>query len=1734
VPAAGDVTGDGVAEVVVALSDGRLLAVSLEGSAVPLENPKVGGVETGPALLDVDGDGRLDVVLGAKDGQLHAFGPGGKALKGFPRRHKGPVTSVAALGRLGVPPRPSLVVGGEDGKLYAHDLQGKGLEGFPVASGDMISGQPALGDVDGDGYNDGAFASQDFKVYAIGASGKLLPGYPVNLDARLLDGPALADLDKDGRLDIVVGSGDGRVHALRHDGSQVKGFPVKVGDRVIGPVVVGDVDADGTQEVLAASINGQLHVVRANGKPFPGFPARLNGEAMTGPVVFESELGTLVAVGSADSVFAFKLRKTGTATAHAWPQPGHDARHGGRSQPNPPGYAELAVGPVEPRTRSELEIAYRFFDLDGDPEPATEVRWFRNGKEVEELKGNRKVAPAHTKKGERWSFSVAAPGGEPRRSPEALVLNTPPGLPGIAFAALPLRRAGAITVKVTAESPDPDADKIVYRYLWLREGQPQKGRTSATLPPGTVKKGERWSAVVTPFDGEHEGPPAVAEAIVEDSPPTAATVVLTPAKPKTGDAIQVVVQKPATDVDGDELRYRYHFSVDGKPVPLSSSLDTLPAFVAREKQTVHVEVFADDGELLGPGTSVETVVVNTPPTQPTPAATPAEPKCQDTLQGGLKLPAVDADGDPLSYRFTWLRGGKRSEGPHLAGLKRGETLVLEVVANDGDADSPTGQVSVVVGNTPPTVPSIVFEKLPLRIIEKTRVVISQPSTDADGDAVTYSYRWSRNGEVQADLAGPEILPGRTKKGERWQVVVTPHDGKVAGPPAFLETVVVDSTPTAPEVALEPAAPRVAEAIKVVLRKPASDGDGDKLRYRYRYTVDGALLPVADDVDTVAPFTVRKGQTIAVEVVADDGEVRGPVATAQVKVLNTAPRSPHISLLPEAPRRGDRLEAMVVAPAQDDDGDALSYRYQFARNGAVVPVGAAGRLGTELRKGEQWDVQVVASDGDVDSPPTRATVKVRNTPPSRPVVAFERLPLRVIEPVRIKILEPATDPDGDRLTYAYAWSKNAQPQPQLTGPELPAGTAREGEVWTVAVSASDGEESGAAAKLKAVVANSAPTAPVVELAPAQARAGDEIRVVVKTPATDPDGDKLRYRYRFFVNGMPLPKDDAEDKVAPLTARKGETVRVEVRADDGDESGPLAEASVTLQNTPPKPPTVSLRPEEPKRGDALQAAIAKMAEDIDQDVLSYRFVFTKAGRPVAGQHEGREVVDLRKGEVYELVLIANDGKEETVSAKTSVTVRNTPPTAPAVTFAKSQPQSGEAVKVVIDRASTDADGDAMTYAFLYTVNGKPAGLSPDTREIPAGRLKKHEAWSVEVVPSDPEGKGAAGRATLKVRNTAPTRPVVMLDPLEPTALSGVKAKLTTPSTDRDGDAVEYRYLWTVDGVRWPLPASASSIPPGKLKRGQRIELVVTPFDGEVEGAPAEAAGQVDNSSPRPPKVAVQPGKPSVRDALECVISEPATDPDQEPLTTRFTWKRDGVVVPMAPEQSTVPAGQARHGEAWSCEVTVTDGALSASVVASATVANSPPSAPTVTVEPQEPRAGDDLICRTAKLAEDPDGDPLEYAFKWMSGSKALTPAPGKPWVLPSSALRKGQTYRCEVTASDGSLAGPGAQADARYRNSAPKRALVRLTPAQPSPESSLTCEVAEAATDPDGDRVQYRFGWWKNGVEQSFAGTSAQVPARLLKAGDIWRCAVTPTDGENDGPLVGSDEVVVKEPARASRE
>ena len=110
-------------------------------------------------------------------------------------------------------------------------------------------------------------------------------------------------------------------------------------------------------------------------------------------------------------------------------------------------------------------------------------------------------------------------------------------------------------------------------------------------------------------------------------------------------------------------------------------------------------------------------------------------------------------------------------------------------------------------------------------------------------------------------------------------------------------------------------------------------------------------------------------------------------------------------------------------ADDPDGTEPTKRFQWIVNGATL-LGATGPELTpdHVKRGDQVALEVIASDGQIDSAPYRTEpVMVVNTPPLVTRVTIEADSSGKSNRVIAKV--DAVDPDHDVIRYSYRWWRN---------------------------------------------------------------------------------------------------------------------------------------------------------------------------------------------------------------------------------------------------------------------------------------------------------------------------------------------------------------------------------------------------------------------------------------------------------------------------------------------------------------------------------------------------------------------------------------------------------------------------------------------------------------------------------------------------------------------------------------
>ncbi|MFP5365198.1 MAG: DUF4082 domain-containing protein [Thermoleophilia bacterium] len=397
--------------------------------------------------------------------------------------------------------------------------------------------------------------------------------------------------------------------------------------------------------------------------------------------------------------------------------------------------------------------------------------------------------------------------------------------------------------------------------------------------------------------------------------------------------------------------------------------------------------------------------VDRAPVEGSVAIAPASPRTDQTLTA-TPSGFSDPDGDPITYHYEWLRNGTPIAGATATSLDlaqpsvgdRGDTIKVRVYATDGrGAASDAVAATVTVANTAPTAGTVTITPATPSSNDTVKANASGYA-DVDGDELSYRYQWLRNGTAISGATNRTLdlaLAGNGDLGDTIAVDVVAVDSGGASSPAARGSKLIsglNSTPVEGSVAITPSSPRTDQTLTAT-PSGFSDPDGHSITYAYRWLRDGTPISGAtgSTLDLATAGNGDRGDRLTVEVTAADplGATSDP-ATTSVTVLNSAPTAGSVSIKPTSPATNDTLTA-VPKDFADIDGDALTYTYQWYRNGAAIS-GAIGRT-LDLAQPGNGDlddaiaVDVTALDGaGGTSPASRGSTTITSTS-SNPVASY---------------------------------------------------------------------------------------------------------------------------------------------------------------------------------------------------------------------------------------------------------------------------------------------------------------------------------------------------------------------------------------------------------------------------------------------------------------------------------------------------------------------------------------------------------------------------------------------------------------------------------------------------------------------------------------------------------------------------------------------------------------------------
>jgi hypothetical protein len=619
------------------------------------------------------------------------------------------------------------------------------------------------------------------------------------------------------------------------------------------------------------------------------------------------------------------------------------------------------------------------------------------------------------------------------------------------------------------------------------------------------------------------------------------------------------------------------------------------------------------------------------------------------------------------------------------------------------------------------------------------------------------------------------------------------------------------------------------------------------------------------------------------------------------------------------------------------------------------------------------------------------------------------------------------------------------------------------------------------------------------------------------STDPDGDPLTYTWSVVTAppGSAATVQRPTSALASFTPDRAGLYVVQLVVGDAALTDTTTAAFATTNTRPvadagaPQSTTVS----------AVVTLDGSGSTDPDGDSLAYQWtILQRPPASTAGLSDPTAVaptfaVDAPGDYLFELVVA--DAATSSLPATVAVSTGNSAPTANA---GPDQSVASGALVTLSGHASTDPNGDPLTYAWtlVQTPFGSLAAIAGANSIAPTFIADRRGTFVAHLTVTDPVGARSSDDVAVSTSNSAPVARAgadLGVDVGIPTPLNG------SGSTDVDGDPLSY--VWSVlsqpPGSIATLSASNIASPTFSVDRLGDYVLQLMVSDGL--GGTSSDTVLVVTANARPLANA-GPDQSTVAGRTVTLDGSGSSDPDLAPLT--YTWALvsvpSGSAAALSDPTAVQPTFVADLLGTYVVQLTVNDGKwTSRADTVTVTTGNTAPVADAGADPARRPLGGQVQLDGIGST--DADGHPLSYSWALISappGSAAslTNPATRTPTFTPDL----GGDYVVQLIVNDG------------FADSQPDTVLVRVnTPPVANAGADFvgaagaSAVLTGAGTDADTDALT--FAWTLTvppGSASTLTGASTATPSFVPDVAGDYTARLIVNDGFNDS---APDDVVV---------
>ena len=620
-----------------------------------------------------------------------------------------------------------------------------------------------------------------------------------------------------------------------------------------------------------------------------------------------------------------------------------------------------------------------------------------------------------------------------------------------------------------------------------------------------------------------------------NTPPDAPTIAINPDPAYSNTDLGVAISSGLTDADGDTVYHYYQWYENGNIH--TSTTSTVSAVDLDVGDIWTVRVTPNDGNVDGPFTETSVIIANSIPTVSNPIISSTGGVYNDSV---LTCSATASDVDEtVAPTYTWNINGSVYNGATIDlsnyTLSVADSITCSASVTDSNGGMASAQTSDVIENRDPVVSSVSISPSSPSSVQV--MTCAATASDPDGETLSTGYEWFLNGASVEIMSTLDLSSVGASPFDLVECTTTVTDPTGATDSMTSSATVANSNPTIDILTLSPVEPTLNDTLSCYAEASDVDGDTPVLSFAFTNQTTGvAYAPTTSsmNVATLDISTTASSYDDVLTCTVTTEDAQGAVSTSSdsVTVVNTSPVFDQGAVIdPTVVEIGTTATCSAVASDPDDGVAGTSYLWQV--NGVQVATGPSWMVNsTDASVGDSLTCTAIAIDYTSNS----------TTSVSYPVIISNTAP--VVSSAVLNALSPYTndtltvssvssDFNGDAVTLSYEWhvldaSNGGQDTIVQTGTGSSFASLdgtqsfdRDDEVY-VMVTPNDGTDNGTSVESDhAVVLNSLPTMPTVEIASASGAneigAGeDNLICSVSLISSDDDGDPIDYTYDWYLN------------------------------------------------------------------------------------------------------------------------------------------------------------------------------------------------------------------------------------------------------------------------------------------------------------------------------------------------------------------------------------------------------------------------------------------------------------------------------------------------------------------------------------------------------------------------------------------------------------------------------------------